>query len=116
VNLSAVSTTSALALVYLIIFGSLMGFSAYIWLLRVTTPTRAATYAYVNPVVAVFLGWALAGEAITGQTIVAAGVIIAAVVIITTYKAKKSEEREAKSVERRTWNVEGRTKQAESGV
>jgi drug/metabolite transporter (DMT)-like permease len=89
VDLAAVSARSVLALAYLIVFGALVGFSAYIWLLRVTTPTRAATYAYVNPVVAVFLGWALASEEITGQTIVAAGVIIAAVVIITTYKGKQ---------------------------
>lgn len=115
VNLAAVSTTSALALFYLIIFGSLMGFSAYIWLLGVTTPTRAATYAYVNPVVAVFLGWALAGEAITWQTLVAAGIIIAAVVIITTYKAKSGEQG-AKSERRRGWSLRGRAKQAESGV
>jgi drug/metabolite transporter (DMT)-like permease len=67
-----------------------VGFSAYTWLLRVTTPARASTYAYVNPVVAVFLGWALAGEALTLQTILAAAVIISAVVIITTQQSKKS--------------------------
>jgi drug/metabolite transporter (DMT)-like permease len=89
VDLAAVSARSVLALLYLIVFGALVGFSAYIWLLRVTTPTRAATYAYVNPVVAVFLGWALAGEEITAETVVAAGIIIAAVVIITTYKGKQ---------------------------
>jgi drug/metabolite transporter (DMT)-like permease len=89
VDLAAISGRSVLALLYLIVFGALVGFSAYIWLLRVTTPTRAATYAYVNPVVAVFLGWAMAGETITWQTIVAAGVIIGAVVIITTYKGKQ---------------------------
>jgi drug/metabolite transporter (DMT)-like permease len=88
-RIDAVSLRSQLAFGYLIAFGSLVGFSAYTWLLRVTTPARASTYAYVNPVVAVFLGWALAGEALTLQTIVAAAVIIAAVVIITTQQSKK---------------------------
>lgn len=90
VDLAAVSTRSLVSLVYLVIFGALIAFSAYIWLLRVTTPTRAATYAYVNPVVAVFLGWAFAGEAITGRTMVAAAIIIGAVVIINTYKAAQA--------------------------
>jgi len=52
---------------YLIVFGSLVAFTAYIWLLRVTLPSSAATNAYVNPVVAVFLGWALGGEAAYGS-------------------------------------------------
>ena len=53
-----------------------------------TTAAKVSTYAYVNPVVAVFLGWSLAGEAVTIGTIVAAGIIIAAVVVITTYRSK----------------------------
>ena len=64
-DVSAVSLRSALGLLYLIVFGSIVAFSAYIWLLRVSTPTRVSTYAYVNPVVAVLLGWALADEALT---------------------------------------------------
>ena len=60
-----ISLRSTLSLAYLIVFGSLLGFTAYIWLLRVATPSRVSTYAYVNPVVAVLLGWAFAGEAIT---------------------------------------------------
>jgi drug/metabolite transporter (DMT)-like permease len=87
-NLSAVSLQSFLALIYLIVFGSIIAFSAYGWLLRVTTPARAATYAYVNPVVAVFLGWALAGEDLTARTLVAAAIIIGSVVIITVYRGK----------------------------
>jgi drug/metabolite transporter (DMT)-like permease len=55
--------------------------------LRNTTPARASTYAYVNPMVAVFLGWALAGESLTWQTLLAAAVIIAAVVLINTGRA-----------------------------
>jgi drug/metabolite transporter (DMT)-like permease len=89
-ELSQVSPRSVLALGYLIVFGSLIAFSAYIWLLRVSTPARAATYAYVNPVVAVFLGWALGGEPLTLRTLLAAAVIVAAVVIIS-YQARKED-------------------------
>jgi drug/metabolite transporter (DMT)-like permease len=56
VDLSAVTTRSALSLAYLVVFGSLVGFTAYAWLLRVCTPAAVATYAYVNPMVAMFLG------------------------------------------------------------
>jgi drug/metabolite transporter (DMT)-like permease len=64
-----------------------VAFTAYSWLLRVVTPARAATYAYVNPLVAVLLGWALAGEELTARTLLAAGVITASVVIIVTRRA-----------------------------
>ena len=80
---SGVSLRSALGLLYLILFGSIVAFSAYIWLLRVSTPTRVSTYAYVNPVIAVILGWALAGEALTTRMIVAATVIVSGVALIT---------------------------------
>ncbi len=82
-DLAAVSTRSSLALVYLVAFGSIIGFSAYMWLLRVSTPARVSTYAYVNPVVAVLLGWGLADEALTARIGVAAAVIIAGVALIT---------------------------------
>ncbi|MBZ0283359.1 MAG: drug/metabolite exporter YedA [Anaerolineae bacterium] len=85
-DLSQVSTNSLLALIYLVIFGSIVAFTAYIWLLKVTTPARAATYAYVNPVVAVFLGWVFRGEELTPRTLIAAAIIIGAVVIITLYR------------------------------
>ena len=93
VHLSAVSTRSALALVYLIIFGSIVAFSAYTWLLRVSTTTRVSTYAYVNPVVAVLLGWAFNGESVGGQTLLAAAVIVASVVIITTFHRQQAHPR-----------------------
>jgi drug/metabolite transporter (DMT)-like permease len=86
----AVSLRSLASLGFLIAFGSLIGFTAYLWLLRVTTVARASTYAYVNPAVAVFLGWALAGEALTLRTLLAAGVIVAAVVVITTHQARQA--------------------------
>jgi drug/metabolite transporter (DMT)-like permease len=79
----AVSAASLAALAYLVVFGSLVGFTAYIWLLHHTSPAKATTYAYVNPVVAVLLGWALADEPLTGRVLVSAAVIILAVVMIT---------------------------------
>ncbi|MEO8612216.1 MAG: drug/metabolite exporter YedA [Chloroflexota bacterium] len=89
-DLSKITLNSWLAFAYLVTFGSIIAYSAYTWLLGVTTPARAATYAYVNPVVAVFLGWALANEPLTIRTVVAAAVIIGAVVIINTYRDKKA--------------------------
>jgi drug/metabolite transporter (DMT)-like permease len=87
-NLGDVSLRSLLALGYLVVFGSLLGFTAYLWLLRNTTPARASTYAYVNPVVAVFLGWAFAAEPLTWQTLLAATIIVTAVVLINTGRAQ----------------------------
>jgi drug/metabolite transporter (DMT)-like permease len=80
----AVSAKSALSLLYLTVFGSLVAFSAYAWLLRATTPAKVSTYAYVNPVVAVVLGWAFAGEPLTARTLVSAAIIVGSVVMITT--------------------------------
>jgi drug/metabolite transporter (DMT)-like permease len=82
-----VSAKSLWATAYLIVFGSLIGFTAYIWLLRSTTAALASTYAFVNPVVAVFLGWLLAGEAVTPRTLLAAAVIVTGVVVITLGRA-----------------------------
>ncbi|WP_181307139.1 EamA family transporter [Rufibacter sp. XAAS-G3-1] len=78
-----VSQLSWLALGYLVVFGSLIAFSAYSWLTRVAPPAQVSTYAYVNPVIAVFLGWAIAQEVVTGQTIIATVLLVAAVVLIT---------------------------------
>ncbi len=83
----AVSGRSLAAFAYLIVFGSWVGFSAYVWLLGVSTPAKVSTYAYVNPVIAVFLGWALLGEHITPPMVLAAGVIVGAVVILTWPRA-----------------------------
>ena len=80
---------SLLSLLYLIVFGSLLGYSAYVWLLRVATPALASTYAYVNPVVAVFLGWLLAGERITGRVVLASAIIVGAVALITSARARR---------------------------
>lgn len=89
VDIAAISMRSLAGLVYLILFGSLIGYTSYIWLLRVSTPARVSTYAYVNPVVAVFLGWAFAGEAITARVLVAAAVIVGAVAIIVTGQSRQ---------------------------
>ncbi len=96
-DLAAVSPRSILSLGYLIVFGSLLGFSAYVWLLHATTPARVSTYAYVNPVVAVLLGWALAGEALTLRIGLAAVGIVGAVALIIRYggvRAKQSNRKE----------------------
>jgi drug/metabolite transporter (DMT)-like permease len=89
---SAISLRSGLALGYLIVFGSLAGFSAYMWLLTVTTPARVSTYAYVNPVVAVSLGWALAGEMVTLRTGLATLGIVGAVALIIRFGGRKAQE------------------------
>lgn len=83
-HLNAISLRSWLALGYLIVFGSGMGFSAYIYILQKSTAARVATYAFVNPVVALFLGWLILGEAITVRTVVAAAVILTAVILVIT--------------------------------
>lgn len=90
-TMSALSMKSLLSLAYLIVFGSLVGFTAYIWLLGATTASRVSTYAYVNPVVAVLLGWAFAGEPMTARTALAAAVIVGAVALIIRYGARPAK-------------------------
>jgi drug/metabolite transporter (DMT)-like permease len=82
VNFSAKSIG---ALIYLVIFGSLLAFTAYLWLLKNVGVARTSTYAFVNPVVAIFLGWAFAGEKLNTQTGVAALFVLVAVIVITLY-------------------------------
>lgn len=82
-NLHATSTRSLVALLYLIFVGALVGFTAFFYVLQHTTPAKSMTYAYVNPVVAIFLGWAILSEPITTRVIAAAAVIISGVVTIT---------------------------------
>jgi drug/metabolite transporter (DMT)-like permease len=85
-----VSLLSLVSFVYLIVVGSLIGFSSYVWLLTKTTTAKVSTYAYVNPVVAVFLGYLLAGEQLTLRTLLASSMIVIAVVVITTFKSRHS--------------------------
>lgn len=75
------------ALSYLVVFGSIIGFSAYIWLLRHVRPALAGSYAYINPAIAVVLGMWLAGERFSGTDLMAMGVIVAGVLVITVGKA-----------------------------
>ena len=79
---AAVSSRSLVALAYLVVFGSIIALSAYVWLIRVTSASSVSTYAFVNPVVAVVLGWLLAGEALGPRAILAAILVIDAVVLI----------------------------------
>jgi drug/metabolite transporter (DMT)-like permease len=96
--LADVSTRSLLSLAYLIVAGSLVGFTAYIFLLGATTPARVGTYAYVNPVVAVFFGWAFASEAVTARMAVAALAILGAVAVIIRYGGKTVQKEVAREV------------------
>lgn len=90
-NPSAVSNNSLFGLAYLVIFGSLVGFTAYSWLLKNARPSMVATYAYVNPVIAVILGWMIAGESMTGQMLIGAGVVVGSVVLITSQNTTEAE-------------------------
>lgn len=83
-HFAAISARSWLAVLYLIIFGSGIGFTAYIYILKNSTAPRVATYAFVNPVVALLLGWLFAGETLSMRTLLAAMVILGAVVLVIT--------------------------------
>lgn len=79
---AAIAARSVAALAYLIVFGSIIAFTVYTWLVTVSSPSMVSTYAYVNPVVAVLIGWALAGEMIRVRTIAAAVIILAGVALV----------------------------------
>jgi drug/metabolite transporter (DMT)-like permease len=82
VHVSQISGESLLGLLFLIVFGSWIGFSSYVWLIRVAPVSLVGTYAYVNPVVAVLLGWAILSEAVSGRTILAGAIIVVGVALI----------------------------------
>ena len=82
VHVGAITHRGWLALAYLTVFGSLIGYSAYVWLLHAAPPARVATYAYVNPVIAILLGWMFAGEHLTPRILIATAVIIVGVVMV----------------------------------
>ena len=86
---SAVSRGAWLALLYLIVAGSIIGFTAYVWLIHHESPTKVGTYAYVNPVVAVLVGYFLGGEALGLRTILGTVFVLISVLVITTTPAKK---------------------------
>jgi drug/metabolite transporter (DMT)-like permease len=84
-----VSLAAWLALIYLIVAGSIVGFTAYVWLIHHESPTKVGTYAYVNPVVAVVVGYFLAGEAIGLRTVLGTLCVLISVVTITTARARE---------------------------
>lgn len=87
---AAVSARSIIAWVYLAGVGSLIGFTTFVWLMKHSTPSKVSTYAYVNPIVAVFLGWLVLHEPVSPRIFVAAAVIVAGVAIITLAKTRKT--------------------------
>jgi drug/metabolite transporter (DMT)-like permease len=115
-HVSAMSMKSALSLGYLIVFGSVIAFSAFTWLHKHVSATRNSTYAYVNPVVAVFLGWALAGEAIGARTVLATVTILASVALVS-YKGAESKDasREPASSRQKTMSFGIRQRELSAG-
>jgi drug/metabolite transporter (DMT)-like permease len=87
-HLAQMSRASLVGFVYLIA-AAIVAFTAYLWLLRAAPAALVSTYSYVNPLVAVFLGWAIAGEPITGRTLLAALVIVASVALITVERSRE---------------------------
>ena len=90
-QLQAVSAKAWVALAYLIVAGSIVAFTAYVWLLHHESPTKVGTYAYVNPVVAVIIGYFLGGESLDARVVVGAACVLVSVIVITTSKAKKKD-------------------------
>jgi drug/metabolite transporter (DMT)-like permease len=102
-DIAAVSSNSWFGVVYLIVFGSLIGFTAYSWLLKNAQPAMVSTYAYVNPIIAVLLGWMIAGESFTGQMLIGAGVIVGSVVLITS--EDKTDKGSEENIEKPSENL-----------
>jgi len=97
-QIASLTVRSVLSLAYLIVFGSIVAFTVYTWLVSVSSPSMVSTYAYVNPVIAVFLGWALAGEALGARTIAATAIIVVGVVLVTTRRKQPVIERNRRSI------------------
>jgi drug/metabolite transporter (DMT)-like permease len=111
-DIGAVSAKSWFAILYLVVFGSLIGFTAYSWLLKNSQPALVATYAYVNPVIAVLLGWGIAGESLNAQILIGAAIIVGSVALVTRQKTvkpaeieKEPESRVVKHADRRELSV-----------
>jgi len=97
VDIGGISFKSFWSLGYLIVFGSLIGYSSYVYILRHSTPDHVSTYAYVNPVIAVFLGWLFADEIVDKRILIAAFLIISSVVLITKFREKAISGQEESS-------------------
>jgi drug/metabolite transporter (DMT)-like permease len=94
---TAISPVSWAAWTYLMVFGSIVAYGSFVWLMKNAKPAHVSTYAYVNPVVAVFLGWLLAGEAFTGTMLVAVTLLLTAVMLITRFGGAKVGRTRARS-------------------
>jgi drug/metabolite transporter (DMT)-like permease len=88
-RISAVSRGAWFALVYLIVAGSIVGFTAYVWLIHHESPTKVGTYAYVNPVVAVIVGYFLGGETVGPRTLLGTMLVLVSVIVITTTRSRE---------------------------
>ena len=86
------TSDALLATAYMVVVGSLVGFSAYVWLLKTVPASTVSTYAYVNPVIAVILGWAFNDEVITGRTLVAGAAIVLGVALMVSRSVEKEPE------------------------
>ncbi len=95
IELSQISARSGWALAYLAIIGGVVSYSAYVWLLKVSTPAKVSTYAYINPVVAVMLGWALADETLGPRIFLATAAVVIAVMLIVSSRNKAATDPEA---------------------
>jgi drug/metabolite transporter (DMT)-like permease len=89
-HITAVSRGAWFALAYLIVAGSIVGFTAYVWLLHHESPTKVGTYAYVNPVVAVAIGYFLGGESVGPRTLMGTFMVLVSVIVITTTRSKQA--------------------------
>ena len=108
-RLQAVSIKAWFALAYLIVAGSIVAYTAYVWLIHHESPTKVGTYAYVNPVVAVLLGYFVGGEALTFRTIVGTALVLVSVVVITTAPKKQVMESISPPTETAKAELEGET-------
>jgi drug/metabolite transporter (DMT)-like permease len=90
-DVRAVTGASVFALTYLMLIGSIIGFSAYLWLLRNVEATRVATYAYVNPIVAVFLGWLVVGEKLAPELLAGSALVVIGIALIVTFRSRPSQ-------------------------
>ena len=90
-HVQAISGKAWFSLIYLVIAGSIVGYTAYVWLLDYESPTKVGTYAYVNPVIAVILGSLIGGEVIGRRTLLGMALILVSVVAITTMRARQTK-------------------------
>ena len=95
---AAVKAAGWFSLAYLVVFGSIIGFTAYVWLIHHESPTKVGTYAYVNPVVAVIVGYFLGGESLGMRTVLGALCVLVSVIVITTTAKKPVQAKAAEKI------------------